>query len=88
MSELRARIESIRQEHSMEDDFMKELQQKYDRDMATLEEEYRKTKAHLEAVSVDIVLILKQIYLSEVLIIIIEFNDILKDLYPFVSGFR
>ena len=28
----------------MDNDFLKELQQRYDRDMNTLEEEYRKTK--------------------------------------------
>ena len=50
-SELRARIESLRQQHKSEDDFNRELQQRYDRDMATLEEEFNKTKQLYQAVS-------------------------------------
>ena len=50
-SELRARIESLRQQHKSEDEFNRELQQRYDRDMATLEEEFNKTKQLYQAVS-------------------------------------
>ena len=49
--ELRERIDSIRQEHTMDNDFMKELQQRYDRDMHTLQEEYSKTKHLHQTVS-------------------------------------
>ena len=50
-AELRARIESLRQQHTTEDEYIRELQQRYDRDMATLEEEFNKTKQLYQAVS-------------------------------------
>ena len=50
-AELRARIESLRQQHTTEDEYIRELQQRYDRDMHTLQEEYSKTKHLHQTVS-------------------------------------
>ena len=51
-AQLRERLEAAKQERSAEEqEFLEELQRKYDRDMATLEEEYRSTKHLYESVS-------------------------------------
>ena len=50
------KIYAIIQEHTMDNDFLKELQQRYDRDMNTLEEEYRKTKQLYQTVRTTLIL--------------------------------
>ena len=51
-SQLRERLDEVRAERAAEEqEFLEELRRKYDRDMATLEEEYRKTKDMYEKVS-------------------------------------
>jgi septal ring factor EnvC (AmiA/AmiB activator) len=58
LSSLRERLEAERAQRSLDEkEFLEELRSKYDRDMATLQEEYGHTKSLLESVS-DILLLM------------------------------